>query len=71
MGELLNNLSFTLSMENEIMGAIMDGGEDPRDAARAWLQNNPSVLDEWLQGVTTVEGEPGLAAVKKALDIDS
>ena len=71
VGELLNNLSFTLPMENEIMGAIMDAGEDPRDAARTWLQNNPSVLDEWLQGVTTVEGEPGLAAVKKALDIDS
>lgn len=71
VGELLNNLSFTLSMENKIMGAIMDDGEDPRDAARAWLQDNPGVLDEWLDGVTTVEGESGLDAVKRELDIDA
>lgn len=71
VGELLNNLRFTLSMENTIMGKIMDAGKDPRVAARTWLQNNPAVLDEWLEGVTTAGGEPGLPAVKKALNIDS
>ncbi|MEQ6918414.1 choline ABC transporter substrate-binding protein [Halomonas sp. SSM6] len=66
---LLNNLEFTLTMENQLMGEIMDQGEDPRDAARAYLQANPAVLDAWLEGVNTLEGEPALPAVKAALDI--
>lgn len=70
VGALLNNLSFTLEMENQLMGEIMDGGEDPRDAARAYLQANPAVLDDWLEGVTTVDGEEGLAAVKQELEIE-
>jgi glycine betaine/proline transport system substrate-binding protein len=45
VGALLNNLEFTLPMENEIMGKILDMGEDPEDAAREWLTQNPDVLD--------------------------
>ncbi len=67
VGTLLNNLEFTLPMENEIMGKILDMGEDPEDAAREWLTQNPDVLDLWLVGVTTVDGEDGLAAAKAAL----
>ena len=67
IGALLNNLEFTLPMENEIMGKILDMGEDPEDAAREWLTQNPDVLDLWLVGVTTVDGEDGLAAAKAAL----
>ncbi|MEM9781780.1 MAG: choline ABC transporter substrate-binding protein [Pseudomonadota bacterium] len=69
LGRLLNNLEFSLAMENEIMGAILDDGEDPEDAAGAWLQANPRVLDGWLDGVTTLDGEPGLPAVKAALGL--
>lgn len=69
VGTLLNNLSFTLEMENQLMGNIMDDGEKPREAARAYLQANPAVLEGWLEGVTTVDGESGLPAVKQALDI--
>ena len=36
-------------------------------AAKAWLQKNPQVLDTWLAGVTTVDGKPGLDAVKAYL----
>ena len=69
VGQLLNNMSFTLAMENEIMAAILDDGEDPEDAATAWLQQNPAVLDDWLNGVTTFDGQDGLAAVKSQLDL--
>jgi glycine betaine/proline transport system substrate-binding protein len=61
-----NNLEFTLPMENEIMTAI-DNGEDAREAAHAWLRENPSMLDGWLQGVLTVDGEPAAAVVKERL----
>ncbi len=67
VGALLNNLEFSLAMENEIMGAILDGGEDPADAARAWLAANADVLDGWLDGVTTRDGGDAMAAVRAAL----
>jgi len=68
VGRLLKNLEFTLAMENEIMGAILNDGEDPRDAARAWLSENPEILEEWLEGVTTRDGGDAMAAVEAALN---
>ncbi|HSM42462.1 MAG TPA: choline ABC transporter substrate-binding protein, partial [Afifellaceae bacterium] len=67
VGKLLNNLKFTLAMENEIMGSILNDGEDPEKAAAAWLKANPGVLDGWLDGVETFDGGNGLEAVKKSL----
>lgn len=67
VGKLLNNLEFSLAMENEIMGAILNDGEDPADAAATWLKANSSVLDNWLAGIATADGGDGLAAVKAAL----
>ncbi len=69
VGKFLSNLEFTLPMENEIMGKILDDGEDPDDAAAAWLTANPEILDTWLAGVTTLDGGDGLAAVRSALGV--
>ncbi len=69
VGVFLNNLTFTLAMENEIMGAILDDGEDPTDAATAWLTANPDTIGNWLSGVTTVDGGDGMAAVSAALGL--
>ena len=66
-GKLLQNLSFTLAMENEIMGAISDDGTDPTEAAKTWLAANPSVWEGWLDGVTTKDGGDAKAAVAAAL----
>ncbi|WP_341368793.1 choline ABC transporter substrate-binding protein [Yoonia sp. BS5-3] len=67
LGQLLNNLEFSLAMENEIMGAILNDGEDPADAASAWLAGNPDSFTAWLDGVTTKDGGDAVAAVKTAL----
>lgn len=67
VGRLLSNLVFTLEMENRVMGSILDDGASPELAARTWLANNTEVLPAWLDGVTTVDGQPGLAAVEQAL----
>ncbi|SIS67650.1 choline ABC transporter substrate-binding protein [Phaeovulum vinaykumarii] len=67
-GKLLENLEFSLKMENEIMGAILDDGEEPKAAAKAWLAANPDVLGPWLEGVTTKDGGDAMAAVTAALD---
>ncbi|MCZ7675305.1 MAG: choline ABC transporter substrate-binding protein [Roseovarius sp.] len=69
VGKLLENLEFSLAMENEIMGAILDDGKKPEDAAAAWLKANPEVLNGWLDGVTTRDGGDGVAAVKAALGL--
>jgi glycine betaine/proline transport system substrate-binding protein len=69
VGTLLKNLEFSLKMENEIMGSILDDGMDPAKAATAWLKKNPQVLDEWLKGVKTVDGGDGEAAVKESLGL--
>ena len=51
VGKLLNNLEFSLKMENEIMGSILNDGKKAEDAAAEWLKANPAVLDGWLDGV--------------------
>jgi glycine betaine/proline transport system substrate-binding protein len=66
-GKLLQNLVFSLPMENEIMGAILNDGADPRDAAKAWLAANPATWEPWLEGVTTKDGGDAKAAVAAAL----
>jgi glycine betaine/proline transport system substrate-binding protein len=66
-GKLLSNLVFSLAMENEIMGAILNDGTDPREAAQAWLKANPDTWKAWLDGVTTKDGGDAVAAVEAAL----
>ncbi|MFZ1469771.1 MAG: choline ABC transporter substrate-binding protein [Paracoccaceae bacterium] len=68
VGKFLENLSFTLPMENEIMGAILNDGTDPTDAAKTWLAANPTAWEPWLDGVTTKDGGDAKAAVAAALN---
>jgi len=67
VGRFLQNLEFTLAMENEIMAAILDDGLEPRDAAKAWLADHQDVLGPWLDGVTTIDGGDAMEAVTAAL----
>ena len=67
VGKFLQNLEFSLTMENEIMGAILNDSAEPQAAARAWIGRHPEVLTTWLAGVTTKAGADGLAAVTTAV----
>ncbi|WP_296266438.1 choline ABC transporter substrate-binding protein [Pseudomonas sp. UBA6562] len=67
VGQLLKNLAFTLPMESTLMGNVLDDKMKADAAAKAWLKNNPDVLDTWLAGVTAVDGKPGLEAAKAKL----
>lgn len=67
VGKLLSNLKFSLPMENEIMGAILNDGTEPAKAATAWMKANPDAVMAWVDGVTTADGGDGAAAVKKML----
>ncbi len=69
LGAFFGNLEFSLAMENEIMGAILNDGTDPAEAAKTWLTTNPAVLDGWLAGVTTRDGADALPAARAALGL--
>ena len=65
-GKFIQNLTFTLSMENQIMDAILKG-TDANAAALDWLKANPDAVTPWLAGVTTRDGGDAAAAVKAKL----
>lgn len=65
-GKFINNLTFSLSMENQMMDAILKG-KDANSAATDWLKANPQATAPWLEGVTTFDGGDAAAAVKAKL----
>jgi len=67
LGKLLTNLVFSLKMENEIMGAILNDSKEPNLAATDWLKANPATVEPWLAGVTAFDGGDAMAAVKAKL----
>lgn len=66
--KLITNLEFSVDMENQVMLPIM-AKMVPKVAAKNWLKKNPAALDKWLDGVKTIDGKPGLPAVKKYLGV--
>lgn len=69
VGKLLTNLKFDLELEGTLMDAILTAGKDPNAAAKEWLSANPDRLAPWLDGVTTLDGGDGLAAVKASIGL--
>ena len=69
VAKFFGNLAFDLDYENIGMQRIMGDGMKAQDAARAMIAADPSKLDNWLDGVTTLSGEPTLRAVKTALGL--
>ncbi len=67
VGKLLTNLSFTQEMENSIKPDVANKKLSNAEAAQAWIKANPAVLDKWLDGVKTMDGQEALAAVKAKL----
>ena len=68
VGKFLQNLEFTLPMENEVMARILDDGMDPAAAARDYLQKNPDAATAWLKDVTAFDGGDAQAALTQALE---
>ncbi|MGY2575555.1 choline ABC transporter substrate-binding protein [Vibrio sp. C8] len=71
VGQLLNNLSFSLDMENVLMEAILNDKKQPSKAAQEWLRANPEAIEQWLKKVTTKDGKPAIEAVTAYLNKDA
>ena len=61
--KLFGQLVFDVDMENVLMGNILDDDMSAEEAAQAWIAANPDAVKPWLEGVTTLDGQPGLDAV--------
>lgn len=64
VGQLLDNLQFSVEIESQLMEKVLDK-QDPARVAREWIKANPAILDQWLEGVTTFDGKDGASAVKQ------
>jgi glycine betaine/proline transport system substrate-binding protein len=69
VAKLLNNLVFDIEYENRGMAYIMNDGMEPEEAALQSVKGEPQRLETWLTGVSTFDGQAGLAAVKAALGL--
>ncbi|WP_265517242.1 choline ABC transporter substrate-binding protein [Nitratireductor luteus] len=67
--QFFRNLVFTIDMENEMMGKILEEGKEARAAAVEFLKAHPEVIEPWLAKVTTLDGKPGLEAVRASLGL--
>ncbi len=63
------NLKFDIKYENTGMDMVQKQGLEAAAVAAQMMKDNPGKLESWLQGVTTIDGKPGLPAVKSALGI--
>jgi glycine betaine/proline transport system substrate-binding protein len=67
VAKLLQNLTFDIDFENKGMGYLMTDGLAPEEAGLKAIGSEPQRLNVWLDGVTTLDGKPGLEAVKAKL----
>jgi glycine betaine/proline transport system substrate-binding protein len=69
LGGFFNKLKFELDTENKVMGYILFDSMEADKAAEKWLKEEPKAWAGWLDGVTTIDGQPALPAVKKSLGL--
>ena len=69
VARLLKNLVFDVPFENVGMGYLINDGLKPEEAGLKAITQNKDRLEAWLSGVETIDGKPGLAAVKQKLGL--
>ena len=66
--KLFQQLTFSVDMENVLMGNILDDGMSAEEAAKGWIAAHPDTVKTWLDGVTTLDGQPGADAVMASVN---
>ncbi|MCR1825394.1 glycine betaine ABC transporter substrate-binding protein [Ectopseudomonas oleovorans] len=65
LARLFRNMTFTISAENHLMSAVLEGNTNRRRVAKQWIEDNPQMVASWLEGVTRYQGGP----ISKVFDI--
>ena len=56
--ELLDNFYWEVDDMNEVMAKFgTDDDVEPRDAAKEWIEDHPDKVEEWTDGIESVDGE--------------
>lgn len=65
----LRNLTFPISMMNEIMTMLHeDENLEPEEAGLLWIKAHPDIYRGWLEGIKTVDGKDALPAFEAFLE---
>ncbi|MDY0882888.1 choline ABC transporter substrate-binding protein [Dongia soli] len=67
IAKLFQNLQFKVEFENHGIQAMLKQGKSATAAATEMMRKNPDLVKTWLNGVTTLDGQDGLAAVRKKI----
>jgi glycine betaine/proline transport system substrate-binding protein len=65
--KFMSQLNFDLDYQNVGMGMILDEDVAVEDAATQMMRQHPERVAQWLEGVTTREGEPALPVIEAML----
>ncbi|MGP8446303.1 choline ABC transporter substrate-binding protein [Burkholderia vietnamiensis] len=68
LARLFRQMTFSVDVENRMIADMLDHKTPPAVAAQHVLKADPSLVERWLDGVTTAAGAPALPAVRAALD---
>ena len=66
VAKFFKNFQMDLNALNQSIAAVADK-QPVAKVTTAWLKANPAVVEKWMKGVTTFDGQPGMPAVKAAL----
>ena len=67
VAKLFSQLVYDIDYENIGMARVMTDGLDLPAAAKEMMGKRPDLVEAWLKDVTTLNGQPGLAAAQAAL----
>ncbi|MFP4108791.1 MAG: ABC transporter substrate-binding protein [Desulfonatronovibrio sp.] len=69
IAKFLENYLVPIDMVNEAMNMLHeDKTMEHLDAGLVWLRENPEIYRDWMEGVTTVDGEPALPVIEEAIN---
>lgn len=52
VARLFRNMIFTIAAENQLMSSVLEGNTNRRRVAKKWIDNNPELVNGWLEGVS-------------------
>lgn len=67
--KLLDQLEFTADDQSAMIRGFSYEEREPEEVALEWMRENPAKVEAFLEGVTTLDGEPAWPVVQQALEI--
>ena len=67
--KFLEQFKVNSEMSNEWIYYIGYKEQEPKEVAKNWVENNPDVVEKWLQGVKTKDGKDAFKVLKENLKL--